>query len=133
MTDTTQLIQQIYSHWERQGRIVPNDHSLYQIIRSYPASTHRATAQAFQQVIRDGYHHEQFSSTDCEAVCEAQQKACEDPQWDHIMSTQYKERGRWLPHPHKSTQWKFWRMVCEIMSNNIPRTPQEQLFEVEDS
>ena len=126
------LIERIYKHWQKQS-VKKSDHEWYGIIRSYPSVTHSLCAEQWAQLIREGYTHPKYSPIDSIKVCEQQIQACADPQWDTIMSA----RKDWIyqSHEYKSTQWQFWRMVCEIIEYHAPK-PQHthdekfnQLFE----
>lgn len=121
-----QLITQIYNHWRT---VTPkkNDAAWYQIIRSHPAAVHSMAAEHMAEFIRDGYEHPTYSPFDCIKTCEEQIEACADPQWDYIMS----KHNQYKPHDYKTTQWKFWRMVDEILVHHAP-TPADELFDFKE-
>lgn len=122
-----EIIERIYTHWQH-NPVKKNDDRWWQIIRDYDAPCHSQCAEQMAEVIRDGYHHPTYSVLDCISVCEQHIQACADPQWNFIMGKNKTWFG--VSHPYKTIQWKFWRMVCEVMTNNKPQ-PKDELFDWE--
>ena len=121
------LTTKIFTHWQH-NEVKKNDTRWWNIIRSHPAAEHSQAAEQMAEFIAEGYHHPKFDIMDCLVVCDQQIQACSDPHWDTIMS----KSKRWIykPHDYKETQWKFWRMTDEILTewNSHTEDPKHQLF-----